>query len=159
LGTEGGYPTENIELCRVYQTERRTTIVPLGSWWKHHHMCLFNPWWRVPKGWVYGRRLVFVSERTNKRHHHHQHVRSHAPLPSPLDIPRCLWGLPPQCMVRRPPGRSDPAPLRVVTEALREGRSVELRDRGLRRAVGGVAGPGSAQTQKEVRVRQRSLTR
>jgi hypothetical protein len=27
---------------------------------------------RVPKGWVYGRRLVFVSERTNKRHHHHQ---------------------------------------------------------------------------------------
>ena len=33
-------------------------------------MCLFIPWWRVPKGWVYGRRLVFVSERTNKRHHH-----------------------------------------------------------------------------------------
>ena len=26
----------------------------------------------VPKGWVYGRRLVFVSERTNKRHHHHK---------------------------------------------------------------------------------------
>jgi hypothetical protein len=53
----------------VYQTERRTTV-PLGSWWRHHHMCLFIPWWRVPKGWVYGRRLVFVSERTNKRHHH-----------------------------------------------------------------------------------------
>jgi len=33
-------------------------------------MCLFIPWWRVPKGWVYSRRLVFVSERTNKRHHH-----------------------------------------------------------------------------------------
>ena len=26
---------------------------------------------RVHKGWVYARRLVFVSERTNKRHHHH----------------------------------------------------------------------------------------
>jgi hypothetical protein len=38
-----------------------------------------------------------------------------------------------QFMVRRPPGRSDPAHLRVVTEALREGRLVELRDRGLRR--------------------------
>ena len=35
------------------------------------HVPLFFPWWRVPKGWVYGRRLVFVSERTNKRHHHH----------------------------------------------------------------------------------------
>ncbi len=22
-------------------------------------------------GWVYGRRLIFVSVRTNKRHHHH----------------------------------------------------------------------------------------
>jgi hypothetical protein len=42
MGTEGGYPTENIKICRVYQTERRTTIVPLGSWWKHHHMCLFS---------------------------------------------------------------------------------------------------------------------
>ncbi len=40
--TEGGYPTENIKLCRVYQTERRATIVPLGSCWKHHHMCLFS---------------------------------------------------------------------------------------------------------------------
>jgi hypothetical protein len=36
-------------------------------------------------------------------------------------------------MVRRPPGRSDPAALRVVTEARREGRSAELWDRGLRR--------------------------
>jgi hypothetical protein len=26
------------------------------------------------KGWVYGRRLVFVSVRTNKRHHHHREL-------------------------------------------------------------------------------------
>jgi hypothetical protein len=31
-----------------------------------------------------------------KRHLNSQHVRSHAPLPSPLDIPRCLWGLRPK---------------------------------------------------------------
>jgi hypothetical protein len=34
-------------------------------------MCIFIPWWRVPKGWVYVLRIVVVSERTNKRHHHH----------------------------------------------------------------------------------------
>jgi hypothetical protein len=65
---------EDVELCRGYQKERRTTIVPLGSWWTHLHMCLFIPWWRVPRGWVYGRRLIFVFERTNKRHHHHDPV-------------------------------------------------------------------------------------
>jgi hypothetical protein len=42
----------DVELCRVYQKERRTTIVPLGSWWTHHHMCLFIPWWRVPRGYM-----------------------------------------------------------------------------------------------------------
>jgi hypothetical protein len=31
-----------------------------------------------------------------KRHPISQHVRSLAPLPSPLDIPRCLWGLRPK---------------------------------------------------------------
>jgi hypothetical protein len=40
------------------------------------------PWWRVPKGWVYGRRLVFVSERTNKRHHHLQ-VSASQSVPRP----------------------------------------------------------------------------
>ena len=30
-------------------------------------MCLFIPWWRVPRRWVYGRGLIFVSERTSKR--------------------------------------------------------------------------------------------
>ena len=30
-------------------------------------MCLFIPWWLVPRRWVYGRGLIFVSERTNKR--------------------------------------------------------------------------------------------
>jgi hypothetical protein len=35
-------------------------------------MCLFSfPRGGVPKGWVYGSRLVFVSVRTNKRQHHH----------------------------------------------------------------------------------------
>jgi hypothetical protein len=34
-------------------------------------MCLFIPWWRVPRWGFYGRRLIFVSERTNKRQHHH----------------------------------------------------------------------------------------
>jgi hypothetical protein len=31
-----------------------------------------------------------------KRHPISQHVRLLAPLPSPLDIPRCLWGLRPK---------------------------------------------------------------
>jgi hypothetical protein len=40
-------------------------------------MCLFSfPCGGVPKGWVYGRRLVFVSLRTNKRHHHHHNIIS-----------------------------------------------------------------------------------
>jgi hypothetical protein len=72
MGTVEGYPTEKIELCHGYQTERKTTIAPLGSWWGHHHICLFFfPGGGVPEGRVYGRRLVFVSERTIKRHHHH----------------------------------------------------------------------------------------
>jgi hypothetical protein len=32
--------------------QRRTTTAPLGSWRQHHHMCLFIPWWRVPKGYM-----------------------------------------------------------------------------------------------------------
>jgi hypothetical protein len=35
-----------------------------------------------------------------KRHLNSHHVRLHVNLPSPLDIPRCLWGLRPKLRVR-----------------------------------------------------------
>ena len=47
---------------------------------------------RVPRGWVYGLRLIFVSERTNKRHHHQArtillfHVISARPSKQPLMV-------------------------------------------------------------------------
>jgi hypothetical protein len=107
MGTEGGLLAGNVELCRVYQKERRTTIVPLGSWWTHHHMCLFigvctavqrllN---QVPMNniissmvestqRVYGSRLSFVSARTNKRHHHHECLLF-SRLPRPLPARSC----------------------------------------------------------------------
>jgi uncharacterized membrane protein len=69
MGTEGSQPVGRLALCRVDQKGRRTTTAPLGSWWKHHHICLFIPWWRVPIR-VYDVRLFVVSARTNKRHHH-----------------------------------------------------------------------------------------
>ena len=71
MGTVEGYPTEKIQLCHGYQTERKTTIAPLGSWRGHHHICLIFFPGGVPEGQVYGRRLAFVSVRTIKRHHHH----------------------------------------------------------------------------------------
>jgi hypothetical protein len=64
-------------------------------------MCLFSfPCRGVPKGWVYGRRLIFVSVRTNKRQHHQrpphisaaaktrQRIRTNLePAPTPLAPP------------------------------------------------------------------------
>ena len=42
-------------------------------------MCLVSflfVWGEVPRGGVYGFRAIFVSARTNKRHHHHLSVRA-----------------------------------------------------------------------------------
>jgi hypothetical protein len=39
------------------------------------HVPLFFPCGGVPKGWVYGSSLVFVSVRTNKRQHHQKSLR------------------------------------------------------------------------------------
>ena len=55
-------------------------------------MCLLSfPCGRVPKGWVYGRRLVFVSVRTNKRQHHQRR--------GPLSVTTTLRDFFPLCLL------------------------------------------------------------